>query len=69
MNKEELEKKEEELKIFKKINGTNKAFKTDHTNYIKSNVLHAASNNQGIARAKLRKFVSEKEVDYEYWSK
>lgn len=69
MNREELEKKEKELKIFKNVNGVNKVFKTNHTNYIKSDTLHAANTNQGIARAKLRKFVSEKEVDYEYWSK
>lgn len=69
MNREDLEKKEKELKIFKNINGTNKAFRVDHTNYIKSDALYAANQNQGIARAKLRKFVSEKEVDYEYWSR
>lgn len=69
MNKEDILLKEEEIKIFKKVNGVGEHFKTEHTNFVRDNKVCAANTNQGVARAKLREFVAREDVDYEYWIK
>lgn len=57
----------DELTLFKKVNSFNKVTISNHENYINSNELYSVTKNQGISRAKLRKFVVEEGVDLEYW--
>lgn len=57
----------DELTLFKKVNSFNKVNISKHQNYISSNELDQVTKNQGVSRAKLRKFVVEEGVDLEYW--
>lgn len=58
---------EEELVIFKNINSFNKKYKSEHLNFINTNKEYDVLRNQGIARAKLREFITKEDVNYEYW--
>lgn len=57
----------DELTLFKKVNSFNKENISKHQNYICSTSVDKVTKNQGVSRAKLRKFVMERSVDIEYW--
>lgn len=66
MNKDELTKKQE-LIIFRKINASKNIVKTEHTNIRMSADVKDAIKNQGVSRAKLRKFIIKEDLNYEFW--
>lgn len=57
----------EEINLFKKVNGENKVVQTEHQNFISGNSNRDAIYNQGIGRAKLRKFIVDENIDIDYW--
>lgn len=57
----------EEINLFKKINGENKVIPTEHQNFISGNSNRDAVYNQGIGRAKLRKFIIDENINIDYW--
>lgn len=58
---------EQEIKLFKKINGKEKIVTNNHQNFNGGNSRKAALYNQGIGRAKLRQFIIEKDIDIDFW--
>jgi len=58
---------EQEIKLFKKINGKEKIVTNNHQNFNGGNSKKTALYNQGIGRAKLRKFIIEKDIDIDFW--
>lgn len=66
MDDDKLSKKQE-LNIFRKVNSSKNIIKTDHYNVIMSAEVNDAIKNQGVSRAKLRKFIIKEDLNYEYW--
>lgn len=60
---------DKEILLFKKVNGNNKEVLSEHQNFINNNSKQSALYNQGIGRAKLRKFILEKNIDIDFWEK
>ena len=59
--------KAEELAIFRNINGVNKKAKSQHQDVMNGDAENEVLRNQGISRAKLRKFIEEEGEEFGFW--
>lgn len=57
----------DELAIFRNINGANKKVTSEHQDVINGDAESEVLRNQGVSRAKLRKFVDEEGLEFESW--
>ena len=64
-----LREAEKELTIFRNVVGVNKLYTPSHMDVTGNSKVALITKCRGLARAKLRKYVAESGVSYEFWCK